>query len=200
MKTFILALHERQEEANRALAHCKERGIEGAELVYGINAAVAGLETSHPYLVDHPEENFHIGPKLTGVWLGHMMLWTVCAAMPDSHFLLLEYDVVLAEDFREKMVQAIRDVPEDFDFLFMGSCCTAGHPKTHIKGSIYQMRQIQCNHAMIVAKKCLPYVISMMQKCYAPVDCALVLDVFPALKTYVHLPRVATQQNTEIPP
>ncbi len=199
MRTFILGLHEKPEEVARALAHVKERGIEGASVIYGINAAVAGLNTSLPYLADHPEENFHIGPKLTGVWLGHVMLWTVCNALPDSHFLLLEYDAQLHEDFKSRLAQAMMDVPADMDFLFVGSCCTKGHPKTHIKGDIWETKQVQCNHACVISRKCLPYVLDHMRKCYAPVDCALIFDVFPALKVYVQLPRSADQLETVIP-
>ena len=199
MRTFVLGLHERPAELARCLAHLKERGIEGAEVVYGINAEVAGLSTSHTYDVDHPGTGFRIGTKLTGVYIGHYMLWTVCNALPDSHFLLLEYDVQLAENFRERMVQAIRDTPEDFDFLFLGSCCTKGHPTTHIKGEVFDVRYPQCNHAMLVAKKCLPYVLATQRKCYAPVDCGLIFHSFPALKVFTVKPSMASQLGTEYP-
>lgn len=181
------------------MAHLRERGVSGAEIVYGINSELAGLSTSHTYDVDHPGTGFRIGTKLTGVWLGHYLLWSVCNALPDSHFLLLEYDVVLATDFVARMEQAMRDVPPDMDFLFLGSCCTRGHPTTHIAGEVFDVRYPQCNHAMIVAKKCLPYVLATQRKCYAPVDCGLIFHSFPALKVYTVKPSMASQLGTDYP-
>jgi hypothetical protein len=200
VKTFVLGIHEKPERIARCLAHLKDRGIDGAEVVYGINAEVAGLNTSHPYLIDHPEENFHIGPKRTGVVLGHYLLWSVCAAYPDSHFLLFEDDVYLHDNFKERMIQAIRDTPPDFDMLYVGHCCCKGHPSTHIKGDVWDVRWPQCGHVTIVAKKVLPLVLATQRKCYGPQDITLILDTFPkGCKIYTQLPRSADQLGTEIP-
>jgi len=200
VKTMCLTLPEWPERTARTAAHLAERGLEDVTWVWGINAAVAGLTTSHCYEVDHPGSGFKIGPKLTGVFLGHYLLWSVCHALPDSHFLLLEDDVILPVDFRERMVQALQDVPPDFDFLFLGSCCCKGHPTTHIKGDVYDVRYPQCNHAMVVAKKALPVLLATQRKCYGPVDCVLIFHTFPQCKVYTVLPRMAEQINTEIPP
>ena len=199
-RTFVIGLPEKQARLDRAMAHVRERGIEGATAFWGINAELCGLSTTNPYLVDNPHENFHIGTKLTGIYLGHYALWLACNVLPDSHFLLLEDDVILHENFKARMDQAIADTPPDFDFLFLGSCCCKTRPTTHVKGEVFDVRWPLCNHAMLVAKKCLPYVLATQRRCYAPVDCGLFFNSFPALKVYTLLPRAADQHDTVFPP
>jgi hypothetical protein len=200
MKTFCLGLPETPAVVDRAKAHFSERGLDNVEWIWGINAVLCGLDTSNPYEVDHPGSGFRIGQKLTGVGLGWYLAWSVCNALPDSHFLLFEQDVKLEPDFIPRFNQAMADVPPDFDWLFVGSCCTVNHPTEHIKGQVYEVKYPQCNHAQVVAKKCLPYVLATQRKLYGPVDCQLLRDTFPALKVYTVLPRLADQFDTYIPP
>ncbi len=202
MKTFILGLPEKAERLARAVAHCEEQGIRGASVVWGINAEVAGLDTKHCYEVDSPGSGFRIGPKLTGVWLGHYMLWSICQQLPDEHFLLLEDDVILRDGFRERMEQAMADVPPNFDMLYLGNCCCKNHPMNRVKGDVWDFREPQCNHAMVVAKKAIPHLLTTQRKCYAPVDCGLIFDSFrpfPDFKVFTVLPRLCDQRDTEIP-
>ena len=200
MKTLCLTLLECPERTARCAAHLSARGIDNVEWVMGINADVAGLATSHPYEVDNPGSGFHIGPKVTGIFLGHYLMWSVCNALPDSHFLLLEDDVLLHEDFKERMEQAMQDVPPDFDFLFLGSCCCKGHPTEHVKGQVFDVRYPQCLHAMVVAKKAIPHLLRTQRKCYGPADCVLIFHTFPECKVYTLLPRCADQRDTELSP
>ncbi len=199
LRKFVLTLPEDPARTERVMAHFKERGIEDVAEIWGIHAEKAGLNTSHPYLVDNPHENFLIGPKLTGVYLGHYVAWSVMNALPDSHFLLFENDVVLNPDFKERMEKALLDVPEDFDVLFLGHGCTKTRPTTHIKGEVFDVRYPLCNHAMIYAKKALPLILRTQRDCYGPVDCMLFFHSFPQLKVYTVKPSLAGQVGTVYP-
>lgn len=203
MKTFCLTL-DPDTRAERARAHFESRRLYNVQFVHGINAAQAGLSTSHPYEVDNPGSGFNVGPKHVGIWLGHYIAWSVMLHQPDSHCLLLEDDVELCPDFREQFDTAMRDVPSDFDLLYLGSCACKGHPSTHVRGAVWDVRYPQCNHAIVYAKKALPLLMRIMrQKCYGPVDCCMVLDVFrpnPDLKIYTVLPRLAEQRDTFLHP
>lgn len=198
MKAFCLSLPETPDMVERARRHFVEHQLD-VEMVAGINAKLCGLDTSNTYEVDNPGSGFRIGQKLTGVFLGWYTLWTVCAHYPDTHFLLFEQDVVLKPDFKSRMEQALRDAPPDFDWLFLGSCCTADKKKGHIKGEVFEVRYPQCSHAAIVAKKCLPYVLQTQRKLYGPNDCTLIFNTFPALKVFTVLPTLADQLNTNLP-
>jgi GR25 family glycosyltransferase involved in LPS biosynthesis len=198
MKAFCLSLPETPDQVERARAHFIERGLD-VEFVAGINAKLCGLATSNPYEVDNPGSGFHIGEKLTGVFLGWYLLWSVCNHHPDSHFLLFEQDVVLHPDFKERMAKALQDVPKDFDWLFLGSCCTTGQRRTYIQGEVWDIKYPLCSHAAIVAKKCLPHVLATQRKLYGPNDCTLVFHSFDKMKVFTVLPTMADQLNTNLP-
>jgi GR25 family glycosyltransferase involved in LPS biosynthesis len=109
--------------------------------------------------------------------------------------------VILCENWQERYEQAMKDVPADFDVLFLGSCCTNGHKdKAQVRGEIHWVKHAQCLHAYVVAKKAIGTMIDTLPDWFGPVDCLLVLNTFPQLKVYAALPRLADQLNTEISP
>jgi hypothetical protein len=161
---------------------------------------VAGLTTMHTYEVDAPGSGYRIGPKSVALCVSFLSFWTMCMFLEDEHILFIEWDCKLQPDWRERTEQALRDAPADFDFLFLGSCCTEGKPKTHVKGDIYNVAYPMCNHFQIVAKKAMPTLLRTQRKIYAPADISLAFHAFPHLKVYTLLPRCADQADTVIPP
>lgn len=203
MKTFCITLPEWPDRTARAAAHFKERGLDNVEMVQGIHADNAGLQTRFPYEKDNPGSGFNVGPKHVGIWLGHYLMWSICATHPQSHFLLLEDDVDLHPNFVARFNQAMQDVPTEFDMLFVGSCCTVGRQVTHVRGDVYDVRYPLCNHAYVIAKKFIPTLLGGMRKMYGPVDCMMFFDLFtpnPDYKIYTVLPRMADQNGTELHP
>lgn len=200
MKHLCLTLPESPERQERAQAHFTERGVTDVHFVMGINAEKAGLTAGHVYEIDAPGSGYKMGPKPTGIWLGHYIAWCVCAALPDEHFLIFEDDVILPEDWQEKYKKALADTPENWDVLFFGSCCTEGYPKKHIAGNIFETKHAQCLHAYAVSKRAVEKMIRTQRDCYGPVDILLIFHTFEHLKVYVVLPRLAIQVDTAIPP
>jgi GR25 family glycosyltransferase involved in LPS biosynthesis len=197
MRASCIYLPEQPARVANAKAHFVERGLPDVEFFTGINAQVAGLATWHMYEVDNP--GFRIGPHPTGVWLSHYMLWSALNCLPDEHSLIFETDAQLDVDFKAKWAQAMQDVPPDFDFLFLGHCCMQGRPMSHVAGAIYESKEPVCLHAYVLARKCIPFLLKSLRKCWAPIDMQLVREVFPHVKTYVVLPRIAAQFDTYIP-
>ena len=198
MRIFTIILPETPERTSKIQAHFTERGV-NAEYFTGINADVAGLATTHTYEIDAPGSGFKMGAKPTGIWLSHYMLWNALSLQTDKRFMILETDATFPEDWKPRVIQALRDTPPDFDFLFIGSCCCEGRPQTHVKGNVWDVRYPLCAHSYIVSTKCLPYVIETLRKVWAPIDIQLMFEVFPQLKVYTVLPRICGQFDTEIP-
>lgn len=201
IRTFCLSLPDNESpgRTQAAAKHFRERGLNDFQFFFGLHAEKAGLATVHPYLLDHPEENFKMGYKPTGIWLAHIMLWSTLMFIHEDHFLILEDDAQFPEDWHARFVQALNDVPRGFDMLYVGNCCCKGHPQTNIKGDVWDVRYPQCTHAYVVAKKALPIMLNTNRKCYAPIDVALMLHSHPQLKVFTVLPRIFSQWNTEIP-
>ena len=201
MKTLCLTLHEYPEREASCRAHFKERGIE-AEFVYGIHAGTSGLRTANNYEVDNPGSGYNIGPHGVGIWTSFIMMYQICNQLPDEHFFLLEHDANFDPDWKERFDQGMKDVPPDFDFFFIGHCCVSNdRVRKHVKGEVWRVHRPFCNHACVIAKKCLPFVIeTLKKKCWAPVDIQLLNEVFPQLKVYALVPRAVHQFDTVLVP
>jgi hypothetical protein len=201
MRTFCLTLYETPDRLEKCKKHFAECGID-AEFVYGINAKTAGLKTINPYEVDAPNSGFNIGEHGVGIWCGFLIMYSILAHLPDEHFFVLEHDAEFEPNWKERFDKAMQDVPQDFDFLFIGSCCCKSFAfKQHIKGEVYRVKYPMCNHATVIAKKCLPYVIeTLMKKCWAPLDIQLAREVFPQLKVYAIMPTAVHQFDTVLQP
>lgn len=198
IRAFVITLQEMPEREAFIMEHFKAAGIE-AECFNGISASVSGLKTTYPYEVDAPGSGWKIGSKTVATWVSFYMLWSAMNLLPDSHFWQLEWDCRFPEDWRARVEQALRDVPTDFDLLFVGSCCANGAAKTHVKGEVWDVRYPQCGHSLIIAKKALPVLLRTQRKVYAPLDISVKLHSCPLLKCYTILPRVCDQFDTLIP-
>ena len=201
MKTLCLTLRETPAREESARKHFAERGVD-ATFIYGIHAGTAGLMTKNPYEVDDPGSGFNMGAHGVGIWVSFIMMFQIALQMEGEHFFFLEHDANFDPNWKERFDQAMKDVPADFDFLFIGNCCVGDDRiKKHIKGDVYESKRPMCNHAMVIAKKCLPFVIqTMSKKCWAPLDLQLIFEVFPHLKVYSLWPRAVHQFDTEIRP
>jgi hypothetical protein len=208
VRPFVMIVPEFPEKTVAIQKHLREIGIEAEEFpcfcAYDKLAApaepVSGLTTLHTYEVDAPGSGYRIGPKGVALCVSFLTFWTMAMFLPEDHFFFIEWDALFDPNWRERAEQALRDVPPDFDFLFLGSCCCEGKPTTHVKGEIYDVRYPMCNHAQIVAKKAMPTLLRTQRKIYAPADISLAFHAFPHLKVYTLLPRCANQSNTIIPP
>lgn len=207
IRPFVLTVPEFPEKTVAIQKHLRESGIEAEEYpcfcAYDKLKApaepVSGLVTLHPYEVDAPGSGYKIGPKGVALCVSFISFWTMCSFLPDDYFLFIEWDAKLQPDWRARTEQALKDVPSDFDFLFLGSCCCAEKPKTHVKGEVYDIRYPMCNHFQILAKKAMPTLLRTQRRIYAPADISLAFHAFPHLKVYTLLPRCADQSDTKIP-
>lgn len=174
--------------------------------VEGIHAKKWGIQGRHIYLLDgRPQEQFYIGDGKVGCFLTWYLLYHLMKAMPYSHYRILESDAKFIDAWKEKLEQALRDVPEDFDFLFVGSCCAMDKEPVHVKGDVYEFTYRgeskwnyypQCGHDYIISKKCVQTLIDTQRDVANPVDVSLIKYAFPKLKVYAILPRL-TDQGTK---
>lgn len=219
IKPVLLYLPDEQfwrDEHEAATVYLRDNGITDVEHIAGIHAHKFGVGGKHIYLLDgRPEEQFLIGDSKVGGFLSHYLLYCCMNVMQHSHYMVLEGDMRFADTcntckftsttgfgWRERLTAAMEDVPEDFDFLFLGSCCAEDKEPVHVKGDVYEFPYRgpekwqyypQCGHCYIVAKKCLPHLIATQRDTASPVDVSLIKYAFPQLKVYAVLPRLADQ-------
>lgn len=200
MKTYCLCLPEYPEAIEKAKVHFEASGLPDVEFVWGIHAEIAGLATEHPYERDAPGSGFRMGYKPTGIWLGHLLIWNIAMRCNDDHIMVLETDAQFHEGWKQKLEEALKIVPSNFDFLHPGHCCMEGFERTHVGGDVWESKHAQCTQCYVVRRGVLPFLLKTIRKCYAPVDIQMQLECFPHLKTYAIMPRIVSQFGTIIPP
>ena len=193
---FCLTLPEKPTRQQRAMNHLAEHGIAPVHFVSGINAAVMGLRTEFPYEYDNPGSGFNIGPHCVGIWLSHWAIWQIIAHLPTNHGLILEDDAKFDPGSKTRINQALQDVPQDFDWLFLGSCCNGS--SSHVKGEVWDVRYPMCFHAYVLSKNGAKKLSEKQLKEYAPIDNTTKLNSFDQMKVYTVLPSVAQQFDTNI--
>ncbi len=184
----------------RAKSYFESQWLSNILWVCGIHAEVSGVRSAKKYMRDDPEENYFIPQKTVGVNLSAYIAYSVMLSHPEvTHWLFLEDDARFVDGWQDKLAQALSDCPNDFDYLIGGSCCCNGRPTTHIKGEVFEVKYPMCGHMSVIASKCLPTVLERQRNMSSPGDVEKFFEVFPHLKTYTILPRIAEQENTELP-
>lgn len=205
VRPFVMVVQEYPEKTAFIQPHLRSMGIEAEEYpcfcAYDpkTKEPVSGLQTLHTYEVDAPGSGYRIGPKGVALCVSFLSFWTTAMFLPEDYFLFIEFDCKLHDNWKERTIQALKDVPPDFDFLFLGSCCCKDVPKKLVKGDVYHLKSAMCNHFQIIAKKAMPTLLRTQRKIYAPADISLAFHAFPHLKVYALLPRCADQFDTKIP-
>lgn len=181
-------------------AHHAERGVQ-ADFFFGLHADKLGLRTIHPYELDVPGSGWNMGPAPTGCWISHRALWAALLLLPDEEFFVIEDDAKFPENWKERFDAALRDAPDDWDMIWMGSCCTGGKTDIHIKGDIHQVLYPLCTHGYVVRRRALPVLIDTQDeaRCYAPIDISLSIHSMPRLHVYTVMPRILEQFETNLP-
>lgn len=201
MKKFLLSLPiERPERTKKALKHLAEMEMDNVQVIQGLDANFSGLVTTHPYEVDNPGSGFNMGAKPVGIFLAHYMAWTVAKSMDIPEVLIMEDDVQLHQDWKERMRFNLEHAPKDWDVIFFGSCDTNGHLKKRVSFDLWEVFYPQCLHCYAVRQKALGYMLATQRKVYGPMDCTLIFHTWPALRVYTLLPRLAVQFDTIITP
>jgi GR25 family glycosyltransferase involved in LPS biosynthesis len=196
-RTFVLTVNRPIYRFDVTAKHLDEIGIKW-ERFNGFDNQICKLLPVDTFDLDRVGEK--IGSKHIAATLSHYLIWKVMEYQPDDSFIVLEYDVELPSDWKARYDEAMANLPEDWDVLFLGSCCCKGRPTTHIAGNIYEVKYPLCGHAMMYRKKSLPILLQEHQKICMPLDVALFYQSFPKLRVYTALPPIVNQRGTPLPP
>jgi len=189
--------------ADHMRAHFAERGVD-AQMFYGIHAQRIGVNavvTSAVIAPQDPDQTHSIGMMPTGCWLSHRALWAALLLLPDDAFFVVESDARFEPNWRARFDAALRDVPDNWDMLYVGSCCTSAS-RMHVRGDVYSDARPQCTHAYCVRKKALRTLCEVADQVGArkPVDTMLATDASTQLRIYTVIPRIVDQYDANIPP
>jgi len=202
IQPFLLCQPKNKARYDYIKNHLAENGIDDYYEVAGINADEFGITCNRTYKRDNPDSDYIQPNHKTGCTLSHFLMYSVMATHHDAdYYFLIEDDCIFLEGWQEQLQKALdEDVPDDFDFLLVGNCCTDGREKTHIAGNVYEVKYPLCTHAMIISAKAIPILLENCRDASQPIDVLLFYEVFPKCKVYTILPRLADQKDTELVP
>lgn len=185
--------------------HFEEQGIDNIITVNGIYGHGFGIMGTHLYEHDNPGGKHNIGVGRTAGFLSMYIVYNVENILPNSHFMYLEDDNRFNAGWRAIVAEALTEIPADFDFLFIGSCCASNLSKEKVGTNIYKFNFRQgtymnyplCGNCYIVAKKAIPKILDTQRDSYVNADINLAVNTFQYLNVYAILPRVCEQLNNE---
>ena len=211
--TFVITTEPAGPGREKCERHFDERGIGPRTYFHAVHGERQGLTTTQPYNLDHPGSGWIMGPRPLGCWLAHRMLWAALQMRgdaPDAGYTVLEQDALFPADWQGYHDGVLRDLPADWDVVYLGSCCCEHRKKGLVKGNVYEVHYPLCTHAMLLRARALPVLIDTQDNCqspmgdakgfYAPIDISLTLHSLPKLRVYTVLPRMVHQHDTVIPP
>jgi GR25 family glycosyltransferase involved in LPS biosynthesis len=196
-RTFILTVNRSIPCFDNTAAHLDSLGLKW-ERFNGMDNQLCRLNPVDTFDFDRVGER--IGPKHIAATLSHYMMWKVMSYAPEDVFWCLEYDVEFMPDWENQYREAMSVLPDDWDVLFLGSCCCTGRETRHIAKNLYEVKYPLCGHAIMYHKKAFPVLLQEHQKICAPLDIALMHQSFPKLKVFTILPSIIGQHSTPLPP
>lgn len=143
-----------------------------------------------------------MGEKQIGIYLSHWMLWNYLATLGDhQEFFIFEDDIKFEPGWKEQWRSGLASLPYDWDLFYVGNCCLSGWPDNVLHApNIWKTKHAQCSHAYMVRSKALPFLLDKCQKVWAPLDLALLWQCQPQLNVFARLPRLISQEDTDLPP
>jgi GR25 family glycosyltransferase involved in LPS biosynthesis len=196
-KIFCLTLKDTPKRREYAEQHFKENGLD-VEFFEGINGTTFGLRTTIPYKDDNTEGyDYFISSGHIGCILSHLMLWKTLQYLPYEEIIILEDDVILCNNFINKLNVYKSQLPNDWQYVFVGHCCLPPE-NYHIKVTeniITTTHPPMCTHAYMIKKSSLPLLLDTNHSAWAHIDIQIQKRSLKQLKHYVLMPPLAEQMS-----
>lgn len=198
MQTVVIAMRG-SPRIPRLQYNLDSAGITDYRIFYGLNGQRSGLKASIPYEFDNPGSGYLIGSKHVGCTMSRWMLWNALDFEPSTPdmVMILEDDVMFRPHWRETVERALTKLPEDWDILYPGSCCTRNRMGRELDSNLFEGMPL-CTHCYIVRKKALKTLIETNEEIYAPIDLQMYFKSRERLKCFTIFPRVADQEDNQL--
>ena len=108
---------------------------------------------------------------LIGCGLSHLFIWKDAINKNYKNILVLEDDITFTDDFNEYFINVIKEVPEDYDILYLGyKDIICNPPKDCSYNHIYKPIFPLQTHAMIISNKGLKKLVNIINKIQYHID------------------------------
>lgn len=212
VKPILIYLPDQQAWVDKYLSareHLYGQGFENVYELAGCHAAAWGVQGNHIFLLDgRPEEKHYVGDGNVGNYITQYAAYLVMDALEYSHYFYLEGDARFVDGWKPTLEQALLEAGDDWDIIFVGSCCCGGKTPTKIGAMLYEFPcrgesawnlYPLCTHAYIVNKRCVKHLIATNRDVMNNTDISLQYNSFPKMRVLAILPRLAGQDKNNLP-
>lgn len=201
-KIFCITLKDTPVRKEYAINHFKQHNID-VEMFDGINNKKFGLETTIPYMDDQPNWKpgdgtpYYITQGHIGCILSHYMLWKTLSYLPYDEILILEDDVILCDNFLEKLIEYKQQLPIDWEYVFVGHCCLPpeDYQNKLSDNIITTTHPPMCTHAYMIKKNILPILLDTNHVAWSHIDIQIQKRSLKQLKHHIFMPPLADQMS-----
>ena len=192
------------EPSAEKVEYLKKFNIE-TEIVIGINGKIASEEEIESRVSPLYSK---IAPKgAIGCSISHMNVWSKFLETNDDYAIIFEDDIVLEENFNEKLANALFEVPRTYDIIYLG--CIGCDTNNLLFGKITKKIQLTSNiakndfalgtHAYIVSRKgAQKLLLELDGKLNSPIDNSITKLVDDGIiESYMVTPRIAHQTSAD---
>jgi len=136
--------------------HLRVQNIENYEWVENYNADnwdVDEIKKEYPTIFDITTKNGKLPNSIISLLLKH--LWIIKDIVKNKYksALVLEDDVILCDDFKQKLYSYMIQLPANWHLGWVGTCCDLHAPM--IEGRhVYRMNSSRCTHAFVISLNC----------------------------------------------
>ena len=131
---------------------------------------------------------------MIGCGLSHLFIWKDAINKKYKNILVLEDDITFTDDFNEYFLNVIKEVPEDYDILYLGykdKICNP--PKDCSFNYVYKPYFPLCTHAMIISNKGLKKLVNIINKIDDHIDWLIARNI-DKLNIYASKKKIVNQK------
>lgn len=123
-----------------------------------------------PLKIDGRHNNRLLKKSEISLILKHNYIWNEMIDKNIDNVIVLEDDALLDSDFVNKLNNYTKDLPKDYDLLWIGSCCNLHSKKIENDKHIYMENGSRCTHGYMISLGCAKLMVEFHKINNLPCD------------------------------
>lgn len=177
------------------LEHLKEVGVEHVYVLNGIDGEAFGLSTDCWAGRSANGKPQYLSSSRIGNLLSHRQMWTLAIALGAERAIFLEDDALLPNQFPIELQGALKQVPTDWQFIYLGGDILPTDI-TEVADGVVLAKSVTRSHAYMAKRGAIKKLLECVNSAKYPIDWAI-SRVTPFLKTYCLRPQLIRQRTAE---
>ena len=142
---------------------------------------------------------FRNNPGKMSITISKMLLFQRILDRGDPEAIIFENDVNLVRYFPKEFETSFNALPDDWEVVHIGHCCTQGRPQTVINDRVTEIAWPLCCHAVLWRRKAIELAYETIRHADWGSNSDIIFEhkVYPQLKCYSFVPELAHQDGTD---